>query len=566
MSETYIENINKPIRNTTQVLIELLNNTNQYMYGYADDFEVGYMGGLSKSYDSYYATYCDNGMKLGDGNCLVKSRTEDTVITAPQSVVGVMNPKIVENFITAEYRGDRVITLAFSGYVPRSIMISSEGVIKTYAVENAIDVYDVSDFGDAITIRANGIESGKRCRVNLLVNGYYIKFDNSNLTSVDHLNSIDLMSATGTVNKLSWNAYDGEGLFDPANPRSIYSKFAKGDKVFVRYGYDNEFIEHSTNYLYDLPTWDNDIISMTAVSWLEFLTEVKTRSSSYVAGNVGDFLPAYEIAEVCREANWSEAETMLSNAVINDMPIKDILQIASNAYVGYLTVKNKEIKFNSVTNALRKPVVDYHLTAIDMKDKYPKTTMAEPVLQYRYDVGNFKVSSSYEDVVLNVEIVDGYGQLILDSKYDNFVKVEALNGLPSDVEMIVRKPSNESFLIRFYCDTDKSFEATFRVYSYVQTNETSYVADIRKNRGDEMPISNPFITSETNIIEHGTRVDSIYNNTTCYEVNYSQDYRLELGDVILVDTKYEQGVKMIVTELHYTLPGRWGVIKGRRIS
>ena len=82
--------------------------------------------------------------------------------------------------------------------------------------------------------------------------------------------------------------------------------------------------------------------------------------------------------------------------------------------------------------------------------------------------------------------------------------------------------------------------------------------------GENMLIDNPFITDSSLLAS----CSKLVKQTACYRDYYTfdaiADYCTDVGDWIIVDTPYEKGVPLFVTDIKYKLPGGTCTITGNR--
>lgn len=92
------------------------------------------------------------------------------------------------------------------------------------------------------------------------------------------------------------------------------------------------------------------------------------------------------------------------------------------------------------------------------------------------------------------------------------------------------------------------------------------VSETVNSKGEECAIDNPFVTTDAQVQAIIDSVKYIYGQREVYKAQWAQDWRVELGDIIYLDTQFEQNVKVVVTGLKFSYPGLWGEITMRRLG
>lgn len=89
-----------------------------------------------------------------------------------------------------------------------------------------------------------------------------------------------------------------------------------------------------------------------------------------------------------------------------------------------------------------------------------------------------------------------------------------------------------------------------------------YVSDT----GEPCPIDNPLITDDDNAEQLGKWLASYIQQRDTYTVPFRQDYRVEVDDIIYIQTEFDQHVPARVVKLDYALPGQKGKITVKRLD
>jgi hypothetical protein len=135
--------------------------------------------------------------------------------------------------------------------------------------------------------------------------------------------------------------------------------------------------------------------------------------------------------------------------------------------------------------------------------------------------------------------------------------------LPQYWNTIIDK-DNVSIIAFFGVDVQSgTFIGDFAVWAQ-EMIET--VSETVNDNGEECYIDNPLVTTDEQVQAIIDNVKTAYERREVYNAQWAQDWNIELGDVIYLDTQFESNVKCVVTGLKFSYPGLWGEITMRRLG
>lgn len=83
--------------------------------------------------------------------------------------------------------------------------------------------------------------------------------------------------------------------------------------------------------------------------------------------------------------------------------------------------------------------------------------------------------------------------------------------------------------------------------------------------GAPCPVDNPLITARDHAEDAGTWMGNYLQLRNSYSVDYREDWRLDINDVIYQQSMFEEKFPVRVTKLVFNMPGQWGEIETRRL-
>lgn len=84
--------------------------------------------------------------------------------------------------------------------------------------------------------------------------------------------------------------------------------------------------------------------------------------------------------------------------------------------------------------------------------------------------------------------------------------------------------------------------------------------------GEDMVVNNPYITSDVLVEIAKKTITAIANCREQYTLTIAHDIRLQIGDIITIDTEYENNIPCIISSLKYTFPSIKSELVCRRLT
>ena len=446
-----------------------------------------------------------------------------------------------------------------------------------------------------------------------------ILFNNSNLTNLTYEKNTDLYVQNEFNYTLTVTALDLDRLFDPANPKGIYDKFTELYRVLVSFGTDvgegkREYPYRKVMYLAEKPEYDGYKITckFSLLPWI-----VDAKNNNLIAplwgikpnakreynnvfermGSVYAISPNYSrvfVPRIMIEKAGYIREDYKSDGYTSATTNKDIYKLLTNAtgrYIsegiytskgynlyGYTTqdfneqlrmyfsgelLPVKHISNNDILNFSLEIMPQLKtLTVVRYTNEDTDNIIREfksvgiPVSQFEdykdtlkrayfdFENNNDQVSSCK---VYNMKNANLYW-------YTAMVKTDNNTGIPRTSIMIeVEKSSLGTNDVRF--DLDLYGVKQTRVNVDLVVNET----------GEDMIVDNPYITTDKLVEIAQKTIKAIAKCREVYTLDVRQDFRLQVGDIITIDTPYENEIPCIITGLKFNMPSVKGQLICRRL-
>lgn len=97
-------------------------------------------------------------------------------------------------------------------------------------------------------------------------------------------------------------------------------------------------------------------------------------------------------------------------------------------------------------------------------------------------------------------------------------------------------------------------------------DKQSVITTSVNRNGEPCPLDNPLVTNVILAKDIGEWVANYLKCRNSYETNFRQDFRLNINDVIYIQSDFEDNIPARITKLQYKLPGQAGAISVRRIT
>lgn len=408
-------------------------------------------------------------------------------------------------------------------------------------------------------------------------------FDNSNIVSVDVEEFADLYSQELPRFNVVAKIYDAEGKYDPINPQGEFSKFVQDYSVYMGLGYEvNGYLETPfwvVLYLNDKPKYENHEITLT-------FTTAQSRDNKYVntlpviAGNAGDPVSnkTYYGINTVVSINSSGYDSLITLAEISQI----VYSIYGNGFVNlprpmyssrvlYRSGTPKhftdyEILNNNSIKIERKPVLKA-LTIKQYTNTIPSTyqdTISGVVTNSAYKHWSDTDTRPYR-MIVDVSVINSYADFSDVCRIDELELTGATNMAWSFVNYVDPDTGAAKLQLYIYCSSyNISGQTTYEFGLSHVRQVTNDVTESVNADGENMVIDNPFITDRSLLNSCSTLVKNAAYYRDYYTFDAIADYLTDVGDWIVIDTPYEKGVPLFVTDIKYKMPGGTCTITGNR--
>jgi hypothetical protein len=578
VSKAYKEVMNQTVRPASkfQASLEMIDRSVESDATVVTSEPMSYSTGVfDKVHECDYITFEKDFFKVGSDLRILPSSTSNILKNGYVSSVvsdknGVFQDIPIIEFEFSRARDFIAMTYEFARAYPTQIRVTCylEGARVEQFLSTPDSVSFIDDINhipecDRITFEFLSMsEPNRRLRIARLVFGYEKKFETGDIISTDHTMSVDPLSSSLPYEKISLKVNNLSKDYNPDNPQGTWAYFTNGQPLSIRYGITTngvtEWVEAGRLLLSDAPTVDGETATFEAVDKLSTLTD------SYYKGvwsETGRSL--YDLAiDVLTDADVTEYsldESLKSIITFSPLPIlphRECLQLIANAGQCVLYTNNKgviviekqtlnespEDFYLDFAKLFNKPVVKKteELKSVDvsMHSLYKESTLTELCKHESVEInGTDEIQVNY-DMATDVEVVVEGGEVVSSTFYAHtaFLKIEA----ESTVNVIVS--------------------------GYKIVNDTSIISTKVNNKGEPCPIDNPLVTDDNRARRMGEWVATYLSSRNTYEANIRQDFALDVNDVILIKSEFEDNIPARVTKLQYKLPGQQGAISVRRMK
>ena len=398
----------------------------------------------------------------------------------------------------------------------------------------------------------------RRVRVESLVLGVILEFDNDNIESLSWNRSCSLISTELPSENTSLKIIDYDKNFSPERPRGVYGYLQSRQSIIVRIGYmlDNgtvEYINAGSVYTTSEFTVDANssipILTLNAASTLLTLTEVWNKGIYREEGAT-----LYDLAvEMLDGAEQIHPKYVLHDClkgIVTKTPlprdeIRNNLQLIANAGMCVLYTDRDGYVHIEPQNS---EVLDYSLSFDDvltapLTTKYP--VLRSVTTKYR----DFFVNSSSKELV-NTHV-----------NYPEQTLVEFTYSM-STGHTYVKSSGIEIYDAEFYseyCRILLSGEGLIIIDGNEITVNENEVKKEYGVVGENCPVENPLITSRSHAEQYADWVAEFELRRNEYEVNDRGYPELDMGDNITIETAFtkETPVQVVSHKIDFN-----GAIRG----
>lgn len=248
------------------------------------------------------------------------------------------------------------------------------------------------------------------------------------------------------------------------------------------------------------------------------------------------------------------------------------IEVRGNTEVVY-TLNEEVIEYNLITIEILATERPYHRVRVESINEGKVTDF---YLDFAKAIQSPKVSKSEElkrvDVTVHsyqadTELMNLYSANNLEIKGEKEIQVNY--NMATDVSAEVT--GGEIVSATYYAETafiriraENTVDLTVKGYSLI--DKQSVISTAVNRNGEPCPLNNPLITDVVWAKDVGEWVANYLKCRNSYEANFRQDFRLDINDVIYIQSDFEENIPARITKLQYKLPGQQGAISVRRMT
>jgi hypothetical protein len=405
-------------------------------------------------------------------------------------------------------------------------------------------------------------EPNRRLRISRMIFGYEKKFEMKDIISVNHTLSVDPISSSLPYEKIALKVSNLDKDYNPDNPQGTWIHFMNGQPLSVRYGVNvdgrTEWVEAGRLLLSDAPTVDNDTANFEAVDVLSTLTNLYYKGIWESDGkSLYDLaVDVFEDAGVTHYSLPDSLKNIQTKAPLPIVPHRECLQLIANAGECVLYTNNQGMIILEQQTYADEPV-DFYLDFSKLIKK-PVVKKSEKLKSVDVSVHSLYKGSElaelckYEDVAIN-----GVSDIQVEYNMATDVEITVDNG-----ELLSATYYARTAFLRIEAES----VVTITVHGREIIDDVSIVSNKVDDNGEICPLDNPLITDSDRARSLGGWVATYLRNRNSYDANFRQDFSLDINDVILIRSDFEENIPARITKLQYSLPGQQGAISVRRVT
>ncbi len=576
VSKEYKEVMNQTIRPTSQfqASLEMIDRSVESDATVITSGQTPFSSGVfDKVHECDYITFEKDFFRVGSNLRILPDSTylkNGYVSEEISDANGVFQEIPIIEFKFSGVRTFIAMTYQFSQAYPTEIRVTYylDGVEQGQFISapNGLDFIDEENHiyeCDRITFEFLGMsEPNRRLRIARMIFGYEKKFTMRDILSVNHTLSVDPISTSLPYEKLSLKVSNLDKDYNPDNPQGTWVYFSNGQPLSIRYGVKigdrTEWVEAGSLLLSDAPVVDGNAANFEAVDLLSTLTNTYYKGVWH-----GEGISLYDLAvDVFEDAGVTSyvlpesLKSILTTAPLPMVPHRECLQLIANAGRCILYTSNKgTITFEEQTYT--DSPVDFYLDFTKMFDK--------PVVKKTEKLKSVDVSvhSLHKDVSLTElckhDAVEIYGVRDIQVEYDASTDFE----VTVDGGEIV-SATHYAGIAFLKIAAESVVNITVRGCKII--DDVSIVSHKVSDNGEICPLDNPLVTDNGRGAILGEWIATYLKSRNSYDANFRQDFALDINDVILIKSDFEDNIPVRVTKLQYKLPGQQGAISVRRVT
>lgn len=416
---------------------------------------------------------------------------------------------------------------------------------------------------DRITFEFLGMsEPNRRLRIARILFGYEKRFETEDILSVNHTLSVDPISSSLPYEKLTFKVNNFSKDYNPDNPQGIWVHFTNGQPLSIRYGVQIddriEWVEAGRLLLSDAPTIDGTSASFDAVDMISTLTNLYNKGE-WREGGVTLYDLAVNVFDDAGITNYilpDSLKSIITRAPLPILPHRECLQMIANAgeCILYSNPQGAVVIENQTQD---ETPIDYHIDFTKVFEK-PIVKKTEKLKSVDVTVHSLHKASEISDLCKQTGIaIDGIKEIQV--MYDTATDIEATvvgGGIVS-----AKYYAHTAFLTIMGGST-----VDIIVNGYKIVDDTSVFSTKVSEIGEVCPLDNPLITDASRAESVGEWVAAYLESRNTYEMNFRQDFMLDINDVVYIRSDFEDNIPARITKLQFKLPGQQGAVSVRRVK
>ena len=401
-----------------------------------------------------------------------------------------------------------------------------------------------------------------RLRVSRISFGYEKKFNMGDILSVNHNLSIDPISSSLPYEKLTLKVNNLDKDYNPDNPQGLWAYFTNGQQLKIRYGIevDNgiEWVDAGKLYLSDAPTVDANSASFEAVDTISTLTN-EYNKGLWRDNGITLYDLAVDVLDDARVTTYVLSDSLKNIVTFAPLPIlphRECLQMIANA--GRCVLHTDQQGGVVIEDQIHEETpIDYHIDFTKVFAK-PIVKKTEKLKSVDVKVHSLRKASEKSELCNQTGVTIG-----------GLKEIQVMYDTATDVEVTV--VGGELVYATYYARTaflQISAESVvdITVNGYIITDDTSVFSTKVSDSGEVCPLDNPLITDTNSAKSVGEWVATYLESRNSYDMNFRQDFTLDINDVVYIKSDFEDNIPARITKLQFKLPGQQGAVSVRRVK
>lgn len=495
-----------------------------------------------------------------------------TVYTSTAQENGIPGFTIVWSAEYDEYATDFVVTV-YNG----STVVATTTVSDNDSSTSVVPLQITTPYTRVgITIKAWNTPNHRK-RIDSLCYGFHWVFDKDEIISYTHEQSGDLLSAEVSRNEIVFSLDNSQDIWNPINPQGLGQYLSEQQKVTVRYGMDVngviEWILGGTFYLTEWNASPNGLeANFAARDALGLLENVLYSRDSIDAIGYAPYIGSGTIykqpdpqAETLNEKVVTGEEYLVYDRVMGVVwttgeyvnMYKIALKSNPNAKQGWTPHAYLTEHYDAMS---REALLTSVLSNVDLPDGFEISVPSdvEWVLEVPIKIDQTPVSEIIQmlsNSLLCRHRMDRNG--VLHVKYEKDGLELSDYDITLDFVKIYPEVSLTKPVGQIYCMTHPVGESERDIREQILG---------RYGSGITVTVDNRLITSLSSL-DLVYWINDVHRHRTVISGEFRADPRLDLFDVVKVETKYGYVSPVVITKIKYTFSGTfWATFEGRVID